>query len=131
MNNPLLNRKLYIPCVILAIVVFLLLFFSIAKAEDNWKITAYCSCFHCCGKTDGITASGKSAKYGYIACNWLPFGTMVNIEGLGKFKVMDRGAKSLFGSKKNHIKHLDVWLPEHNQARKFGVKYLKVEILKG
>ncbi len=96
---------------------------------DTFKITAYCSCFRCCGKSDGITASGKPAQYGYIALNWLPFGTKVSIEGMGVFKVQDRGARSLFGSKKNHIKHLDVWFPTHAQAKRFGVQFREVEVL--
>ena len=102
-----------------------------AQAEETWKITSYCACVKCCGKTDAITASGKHAQYGMVACNWLPFGTKVKIEGLGVFTVQDRGAKSLFGSKNNHIKHLDVYLPTHKQAQHFGVKYLNVTILKG
>ncbi len=102
---------------------------KIAKAEELWLISAYDACMKCCGKTDGITASGKHVEYGYIACNWLKFGTKVHIKGLGIFTVQDRGAKSLFGSKTNHIKHIDVYLPTHQQARQFGVKYLKVTIL--
>jgi len=41
---------------------------------------------------------------------------------------MDRGAKSLFGDKTHHIKHLDIYLPTHKQAKAFGVKYLEVEV---
>lgn len=115
-------RKILI-CLILVSISCKVLF-----ANDLWKITAYCSCVKCCGKSDGITASGKQAKYGYVACNWLPFYTKVKIEGMGEFMVMDRGAKSLFGSKSNHIKHLDIWMPTHKQAKQFGVKYLLVTI---
>ena len=107
--------------------VFLLVFHSSAWAE-MWKITAYCSCKKCCGKSDGITASGKQARYGYVACNWLPFGTILSINGVQGFKVMDRGAKSLFGSKTNHIKHLDVWMSSHQEARNFGVREMDVII---
>ena len=99
-------------------------------AQETWKITYYCSCVKCCGKSDGITASGKKAQYGYVACNWLPFKTKLFIKGLGIFVVMDRGAKSLFGSKKNHIKHLDIWLPNHKEALKRGVEHREVVILK-
>ena len=98
-----------------------------AIAGEVWKLTAYCSCTKCCNKSDGITASGKKAKYGYVACNWLPFGKVVAIKGLGQFVVMDRGAKSQFGSKANHIRHLDIWFPTHKQAVKFGVQYKEVE----
>jgi len=108
--------------------VFLLIFHSSAFAEV-WKITSYCDCKSCCGPgAKGITASGKKVSYGMVACNWLPFGTKLHIANLGDFVVQDRGAKSLFGSKKNHIRHLDVFLPNHKQALQFGVKYLDVKI---
>jgi 3D (Asp-Asp-Asp) domain-containing protein len=102
---------------------------ELAQAEQ-WKVTAYCSCVKCCGKADGVTASGKPAKPGYVACNWLPFGTRLKI-GDEICVVMDRGAKSEFGSKTNNIKRVDVWMPTHAKARKFGVQYKDVEILKG
>jgi 3D (Asp-Asp-Asp) domain-containing protein len=104
----------------LLIMAMWILAISVGKswAGENWKITSYCSCVKCCGKSDGITASGEKVRYGIVACNWLKFGTKVNIEGLGVFRVADRGAKSLFGSPKNHIKHLDVYLPSHSQALK-------------
>jgi len=110
--------------------VFLLIFHANVFASNLWKITAYCACIKCCGKTDGITASGKKAQYGFVACNWLPFGTKIYIKGLGYFTIQDRGAKSLFGDKKNHIKHLDIYLPGHNEALQFGIKYLEVTVLK-
>jgi 3D (Asp-Asp-Asp) domain-containing protein len=77
----------------------------------------------------GITASGKKAKEGMVACNWLPFGTRIHIKGMGVFIVEDRGAKSLFGDRNNHIKHIDVYMPSHSEALKFGVKYKEVTIL--
>jgi 3D (Asp-Asp-Asp) domain-containing protein len=122
-GKPIMKKKLLL-------LIFLTIFHSASAYADIFKITAYDSCKKCCGKVDGITASGKIARYGYIACNWLPFGTKVYIKGLGEFKVMDRGAKSLFGSKKNKIKHVDIWLANHKMAKNFGVKYLDVEIVK-
>ncbi len=125
------NRARFIPLVVTILMAGLILvvFVAQAKAGEVWEVTSYCSCVKCCNKSDGITASGKQAKYGYVACNWLPFGTKVKIKGLGEFIVMDRGAKSLFGSKRNHIKHLDVYMSTHKQARNFGVKYLEVTVL--
>jgi 3D (Asp-Asp-Asp) domain-containing protein len=122
------NRAL---SMLLCLVMFgLLMQFSLCcGAEELFKVTAYCSCEKCCGKyADGITASGKPAQKGYCACNWLPFGSEIEIEGLGTYKVMDRGAKSLFGDKNNHIRHIDIWFPEHKKAKQFGVKWLKVKI---
>lgn len=115
----------------LAIVVYLTLAMGQARGEA-FLITAYDNCKLCCGKDAnhpayGITASGKPAQAAYPACNWLPFKTPLLIDGK-PYIVMDRGAKSLFGSKTNHIKHLDIWMPTHAEARKFGVQYLDVKI---
>ena len=105
--------------------------YSVAYA-DQWKVTAYCACTKCCGEqAQGITASGKKVEVGMVACNWLPFGTRLFIDKLGMFVVEDRGAKSLFGSNDNHIKHVDVYLSTHEEAKRFGVRYLDVEILEG
>lgn len=102
-----------------------------AWASDNWLITAYCSCSKCCGKSDGITASGHHLKKGdkVVACNWLKFGTKVNVGGV-VYSVEDRGAKSLFGSKTNHIKHLDIWMSSHKEALRYGKQYKQVEVIK-
>ena len=98
-------------------------------SQEYFKITAYCACVKCCGKSDGITASGKHAKANHtIACNWLKFGTRVLINGK-TFVVEDRGGRSQFGSKKNPIKHIDVFFNNHSEALRFGVQQLKTEIL--
>jgi 3D (Asp-Asp-Asp) domain-containing protein len=113
---------------IIMMIILLMAICFVANA-DTFKITSYCSCVKCCGKSDGIMASGKKVYNGACAMNWLPFGTKVRIEGLGIYTVEDRGAKSLFGSKTNRIKHIDIWMPSHKDALKFGVKYKEVEIL--
>ena len=95
----------------------------------KWKITAYCGCPKCCGKwSDGHFASGRKVYVGGVACNWLPFGSQVEIQGLGTYTVEDRGARSHFGSKNNHIRHLDVYFDKHEDAKQFGVKYRRVTI---
>jgi len=104
----------------------------VALAEpiaDRWIVTGYDACLKCCGKTDGITASGKRAKPDHtIACNWLKFGTKVSINGK-VYTVEDRGARSLFGSKNRHIKRLDIYFSTHKEALKWGKQYPKVVVL--
>ena len=113
----------------LLLVMLILLATQSQAFAEQWRITAYCACAKCCGRwADGRTASNKAVKYGYVANNWLPFGTKVSIEGIGDFVVEDRGAKRYFGSKTNHKKALDIYMPSHSEARKFGVKYRKVVI---
>ena len=104
-----------------------------AWASDTWLITGYDACIKCCGKAPnhpayGITASGKRATVGMVACNWLPFGTRVKVNGK-VYTVQDRGAKSLFGDSKHHIKHLDLYFDTHKQARAWGKQYAEVEVL--
>ena len=64
----------------------------ISKIEEEWKplgkcrITSYCPI---CNEPKGYTSSsGKKLKYGYAACNWLPNGTKISIEG-EIFTIMD------------------------------------------
>jgi len=104
----------------------ILLFASVARAEE-WKVTAYCACPKCCGKySDGVFASGKKVYVGGVAVNWLKFGTKIQIDGV-EYTVEDRGAKSIFGTKDNPIKAVDIYFESHDEARKFGVKYVEVK----
>lgn len=59
----------------------------------SYNITGYDPlCVHCCGKSDGITASGAYAEYyKTVAMNDVPFGTRVYIPGYGVFTVQDTG----------------------------------------
>ena len=88
-----------------------------------YKITAYCSCAKCCGKTNGITASGKKAKAGrtIAAPRGFKFGTKLSINGK-TYIVEDRGG----AIKGNRI---DLYVNSHSEALRWGVRYLPVKIL--
>ena len=97
---------------------------EILRDLGTFKVTAYCSCEKCCGKTDGITSSGAKAVEGVTVAadiNELPFGTEIYIEGLGERVVQDVGG-SIKGNK------IDVFCETHEQALAFGVQYKKVYI---
>ena len=114
---------------LIALLVILICVGSVG-ADELWLLTAYCSCEKCCGVySDGYFASGKKVYVGGVACNWLPFGTKLEIDGQ-IYTVEDRGAKSLFGDKNNHIKHIDIYFNDHKEARKFGKRYAEVKIQK-
>ena len=85
-----------------------------------YKITAYCSCAKCCGKTDGITASGTKVKAGrtIAAPKNFPFGTKIMING-HIYTVEDRGG----AIKGNRI---DIYFDTHEEALKFGVKNIEI-----
>lgn len=62
----------------------------------EYHITGYDPyCYHCNGKTDGITASTRQAILNYtVAVKGLDFGTKLYIEGYGIYEVMDRPGNS-------------------------------------
>lgn len=87
-------------------------------------IVAYCACLQCCGKTDGITASGARVTSGVTAAmNGVPFGTQLKIDGVGTRIVQDRMARR-FGPT-----HIDLYFPSHKQAREFGRRRLRVTVI--
>jgi 3D (Asp-Asp-Asp) domain-containing protein len=90
----------------------------------KYKLTAYCACVKCCGKTDGITASGVRATEGVTiaADTTRPFGTKVLIDG-HEYTVQDRGG----AIKGNRI---DIYFDSHQDALEFGVQHKEIFIMK-
>ena len=90
----------------------------------RYKITAYCSCAKCCGKSTGRTASGTKATAGrtVAAPGKFPFGTKLNIGGK-IFVVEDRGG-AIQGNR------IDIYVNSHKAALQWGVKYLPVSVVK-
>lgn len=89
------------------------------KYLGQYTIYAYCPCVKCCGKTNGITASGTIATEGRTIASTLPFGTKLYIEGVGERVVEDRGGGIGTGK-------IDIFMSDHETALKFGVRKLDV-----
>jgi 3D (Asp-Asp-Asp) domain-containing protein len=82
-----------------------------------FELTAYCSCSKCCGKSDGITASGtKATANRTVAAKDFPFGTKLYING-NTYIVEDRGVGSGV---------IDIYFDRHSEALEFGRQYAKV-----
>ena len=84
-------------------------------------VTAYCPCAKCCGKQGQPTASGKMPVEGVTvaASRKIPFGTVLQIEGVGRRIVQDRLAK-------RYDDRVDVFFTKHDDAKKFGIRKLNV-----
>ena len=98
-------------------------------AEVNYTrwvvVTAYSSTPDQTDATPFITALGTGVRDGIVACNFLRFGTRVrfpDMYGDKIFVVEDRMA--LRNSHK-----IDIWFTTREQAKQFGIKYIKVEVL--
>ena len=89
----------------------------------TFKLTAYCACEKCCGKSDGITATGtKATANRTIAVDKtiIPYGTVVIING-NEYVAEDTG-----GAVKGNI--IDIFFDDHEEALNFGVQYADVYV---
>lgn len=120
-------------------------FFSFFVPADPSLVltTGYCNCGQCCGwvrtkdgtgdpvynygprkgkpKKVGYTATGNKAGHGTIAADpgVFCFGTKLEVPGYGTGVVDDVG-----GAIKG--RHIDLWFPTHDEARRWGRRWLKV-----
>ena len=86
--------------------------------------SAYCPCYRCCGKCDGITATGTKATAGRTIAvdpKVIPYGTEVIING-NTYVAEDCGG----AIKGNRI---DVYFDTHAEALQFGRQILTVQYL--
>lgn len=86
--------------------------------------SAYTAAADECGKSDGITASGLRVKEKEtLACPAnFPFGTKIQIKGMGTYVCEDRG-----GAIKNN--HIDIYMETKAQAFDFGRQHLVAEVV--
>lgn len=83
------------------------------------QATAYCH-------TGNPTASGVMPQVGHCAVDkingqWIPFGTIVRINGLGTYRVTDR-----FGDGKNNC--VDLYMESYKKCIEFGRQDLEAEV---
>ena len=84
----------------------------------EFTITYYDACTKCCGKTDGITASGAVVREGVTVAvdpKVIPLGTYIYIEGIGY-----RVAQDIGGAIKGN--RIDVYVNTHTEALELGVE---------
>ena len=91
----------------------------------RFLLTGYCPCAICCGKTNGITASGKpaTANHTIAADKRFAFGTQMVINGI-VYTVEDRGG-AITGN------HIDIYFNTHSEALAWGKRYGDVYLYTG
>ena len=90
-----------------------------------YRITHYCACEKCCGKSNGITASGTVATEGRTcAMEGLPIGTQVLVVETGEIlTVEDR-----FGDP-SKTDRMDIFIEDHDRALALGIYESEVYIV--
>ena len=98
---------------------------STGTYQGLFLLTGYCPCAICCGKTNGITASGTLATSNHTiaADSRYSFGTKLVINGQ-VYTVEDRGG-AITGN------HIDVFFNTHQEALNFGKQYADVYLYDG
>ncbi len=89
----------------------------------QYRLTAYCPCSICCGKTDGITSTGTQATAGRTIAvdpEQIPYGSEVVINE-HTYIAEDCGG-AINGNK------IDIYFDTHEEAIAFGVQYADVEV---
>lgn len=96
----------------------------IKESLGVYTLTAYCGCVKCCGKTDGITASGTKvqANRTIAAPSNFAFGTQIEINNK-IYIVEDRGGAI-------HGKRIDIYFNTHAEALAFGVQRQEIFLIK-
>jgi len=89
-------------------------------------VTAYSSTEDQTDDTPFITASGKQVADGIVANNMLPFGAKIRIPALYGDKIFV--VEDRMHQRKGKY-HVDIWLPETQQAKKFGAKLAYIEVV--
>lgn len=93
------------------------------------RYTHYCACASC-GSGSGVTASGKKVYNGmanpyYVACNWLPMGSVIRVNGTN-YTVVDRGGSGL-----STVGRIDIFTPEgHAACYRYGTGRCSIEIVR-
>ena len=113
---------------------------DVVLEKHTFRVTAYCSCVKCCGKwaynrkldENGNQivkgASGERLIPLVSVASPLPFGTEIELDGVGTVVVHDRTAKWIVDKYGQYI--LDLYLDNHSEAWDFGVKYIEGVIKK-
>jgi len=93
-------------------------------------VTAYSPTETECGPEPHVTASMVKARPGIVAVSrdlfdqgWV-FGKKVYVKGHGIFEIADLMSK-------RHTQRVDIFFPDTEEARRFGVKQVKVALLAG
>lgn len=93
---------------------------------EVYTATAYCPCKRCCGKTDGITATGTKAIAGRTIAvdpRKIPLGSTVFIDGQPYI------AEDIGGAVKGN--RVDIFFNSHIEALRFGRRTVSVTVAKG
>lgn len=98
--------------------------YNLPSGSFTINASAYTAAADECGKSDGITASGIKVHRGTLACppNF-PFGTKIEIDGMGTFVCEDRGG----AIKGNHV---DIYMPTKKEAFAFGRRSLIASVVR-
>ena len=93
------------------------------KSLGIFKISHYCPCVICCGKTDGITSSGTDATANRtiaVDTDIIALGSVIVIQG--KLYIAEDVGGGI------EVNEIDIFVDSHEHAKELGVIYKEVFI---
>lgn len=102
-----------------------------AKPIGEFKVTHYCSCALCCGKSDGVSASGREViPYYSIAVDpsVIPLGSIVYLD-YGDGVLHEARADDIGGAICGNV--IDLCVGDHETARQMGIRSATVYLVEG
>jgi 3D (Asp-Asp-Asp) domain-containing protein len=91
------------------------------KYLGTFRISYYCPCVRCCGKSNGKTSIGRKATVNRtVAVNprVIPYRTRLKVGNRWTYVAEDTGGM--------RGKHLDIFVSSHSQALRLGIAHKKV-----
>lgn len=101
---------------------------DIGEPLGEFQLTAYCPCMKCCGKDDGITATGTTATEGRTIAvdpSVIPYGSIVTLyyeDGTVHTYTAEDCGGGIKGTR------LDIYFDDHQAALQFGVQSAMVYV---
>lgn len=90
---------------------------TVEGTYDIFTITHYCGCDICNGDWGAYDALDEPLAVGTVACNVLPLGTIIYIDGI-EYMVRDRLSSAYDGENR-----IDIYVEDHQEALDLGIRY--------
>lgn len=111
---------------------------EVVTPEENkitFRVTAYCSCYKCCGKwalnrpkdengNEIVIGAGNVLLTPMVSvASPLPFGTKINLDGFGTVVVQDRTAQWVVDKYGENI--IDIYVNNHEDIKNIGRQFVE------
>lgn len=96
-------------------ILLLLVTLALPVGARTVTVTAYTAY-----ENTSVMANGQEPFEGAVACDFLPLGTVIYLDGM-RYVVLDRIGSGSYD-------HVDIFVNDYDAAIEFGVRYMELEV---